>query len=104
MTGQPRTDSEAGDPLGELRFELGARTRQLDRVRADYRALTSEVITALSTAGHEMTGRGGLPFCRCGLPLAGGDASGVFITHVLQVTRARIRGEPGSPGAVNLPR
>jgi hypothetical protein len=100
MAGQPRTDSKADDPIGELRFELGARTRQLDRVRRDFRALTEEVITALSTDEHQMVMRGGLPFCQCRLPLDGGDASGVFITHILAVSsphKART-GQPDTPG------
>ena len=88
---QPRTDSKADDPLGELHWALGARTRQLDQVRKDYRALTEQVIAALSTGEHHMTARGGLPFCECGLSLGGGDASGSFITHILAVTT---QGEP----------
>ena len=84
---QPRTDSKADDPIGELRWELGARTRQHDQVCRDMRALTEEVISALSTARHRMTLRGALPFCACGLSLGGGDASGVFITHILAVWR-----------------
>jgi len=83
--GQPRTDSKADDLIGELRWELGARTRQVDQVRKDYRALTEQVIMALSTKAHHMTARGGLPFCECGLPLGGGDASGSFITHILAI-------------------
>jgi hypothetical protein len=86
MAEQPRTDSKADDPLGELRWELGARTRQYDRVCRDMRTLTEEVISALSTAQHRMTLRAALPFCACGLSLGGGDASGVFITHILAVT------------------
>ena len=85
MAEQPRTDSKADDPIGELRWELGARTRQYDQVCRDMRALTEEVISALSTAQHRMTLRGGLPFCACGLSLGGGDASGAFITHILAV-------------------
>ena len=84
---QPRTDSGADDLIGELRWELGARTRQHDRVCRDMRALTEEVISALSTAQHRMTLRGALPFCACGLSLGGGDASGAFITHILAVWR-----------------
>lgn len=91
MAEQPRTDSKADDPLGELRFELGARTRQLDQVRADYRKLTEEVIAGLSTDEHHMVMWGGLPFCACRLSLAGGDASGVFITHALAVVQAERR-------------
>ena len=87
MAEQPRTDSGADDLIGELRWELDARTRQHDRVCRDMRALTEEVISALSTAQHRMTLRGGLPFCACGLSLGGGDASGAFITHILAVWR-----------------
>jgi hypothetical protein len=84
---QPRTDSRAEDPIGELRWELGARTRQYDRVCRDMKALTEEVISALSTDQHRMIMWGGLPFCQCKLSLAGGDASGAFITHILAVWR-----------------
>lgn len=91
---QPRTDSKADDPLGELRYELGARIREVDRIRKDYRALTGEVIAALSTDEHQMAVVAGLPVCACGLSLGGGDASGSFITHVLGLAK------PGVPGDV----
>lgn len=67
----------------DIARELGDRTRQWDRVARDHRALTAEVIAGLTTDGHAMTAVAGLPVCACGLPLGGGDASGVFITHAL---------------------
>jgi hypothetical protein len=71
----------------ELRTEYAVRCRQLDRVRTDYRTLTDEVLTALTTHEHEMTMWGGLPFCRCGLSLGDGDAQGMMITHVLGLAK-----------------
>jgi len=111
MVDQPRTDSGADDLIGERRWELGARTRQYDRVCRDMRALTEEVIRALSTAEHRMTLRGGLPFCACGLSLEGGDASGAFITHILAIWREaqpfsrlpRRRGLTPQPGGLTSP-
>lgn len=82
-----------GDPAehtaspGELLAELGAHARALERVRADYRALSAEVVAGLSTDEHQKVMRGGLPFCRCGYPLDGGNASGAFITHALASRR-----------------
>jgi hypothetical protein len=74
--------------VAELSEELAVRTRQWERVAKDHRALTAEVIAGLSTREHRMIVVAGLPRCECGLPLAGGDASGVFITHALAVLAA----------------
>ena len=90
---------EPADParyIEELRAELGVRTRQWDRLAKDCRALTAEVITGLATAEHQKTMRGGLPFCACGLPLGGGDASGAFITHALAVLREERATQPAA--------
>lgn len=59
--------------------------RRADRLQRDFQALTVQVTAGLSCAAHEMVTEGGLPFCRCGESLAGGDASGAFITHALAV-------------------
>jgi len=76
----------------ELRMELGSRTRHNDRLIADHRALTSEVIAAITSAEHRMVIVGGLPQCICGEPLDGGDASGKFITHALAHLKETDRG------------
>ena len=73
------------DEVEELRGELVVAYRRWDRL-ADYcRALTAEVIAGLSSTEHAMIVVTGLPECRCGLSLGGGDASGSFITHALAV-------------------
>ena len=72
----------------DYRAELDVAVRMRERIRRDYAELTSEVVAGLTSAEHEMTMVTGLPFCRCGFSLAGGDASGAFITHALAIVRA----------------
>lgn len=74
--------------VDELRGELVIANRRWDRVAKDCRILTAEVVAGLSTAEHNMIAVAGLPECRCGLSLGGGDASGSFITHALAVLAA----------------
>lgn len=69
----------------ELREELGVRTRQWNRLAKDCRDLTGEVVAGLATAEHGMDVVAGLPVCRCGRSLGGGDSFGSFITHALAV-------------------
>lgn len=79
----------------ELREVADQHYRWALRMQQDYRALTAEVIAGLTTPEHEMTVRGGLPFCRCRWPLGGGDAQGAFITHALaQLAAYRATGKP----------
>jgi len=75
----------AGVSPASLLGQLREAQRTCQRLRQAYRVLTDEVIAGLTTVEHGKVERGGLPFCRCGLSLAGGDASGVWITHALAV-------------------
>ncbi len=72
----------------QLREVAEQNYRRAERIRSDYITLTHQVIVGLSTSVHEKTMRAGLPICRCGHSLSGGDASGAFITHALTVLAA----------------
>lgn len=74
--------------LAELHETAEQHYRRAERLAKDYRALTAEVIAGLTTEEHEMTAVAGLPVCRCGRTLGGGDASGAFITHALIAYKA----------------
>lgn len=95
-------DHRGGGSEQELRDSLDDLSHRHDRLLKAYRALTEEVIAGLAAAGHEKTEEAGLPFCRCGVSLAGGDASGAFITHALAVLgaerAARATGKAGGGG------
>jgi hypothetical protein len=78
----PTDDTEPPDPENLIR-QLNETTRTAERLRREYQALTNKIITGLTTTQHTITMPGGLPACQCGLSLAGGDATGTFITHAL---------------------
>jgi hypothetical protein len=84
---QPGSIAEVGALIAasyaNLRRELDERTRQGNRADRAIVALREKAIAALSTSQHSMTISGGLPFCTCGLSLAGGRASETFVDHVL---------------------
>ncbi len=86
-----------GEVAQELRDSLEDLGRRHDRLLKAYQALTDQVITGLATTEHDMVVEAGLPFCRCGESLAGGDAKGSFITHALAVLSAA-RAEPVTGG------
>ncbi len=78
--------------------------RRAERLRKVLLRLEEEAVAGLTTAAHEMTMSGGLPFCRCGVSLGSGDSAGDFITHALAVLRrarekedARRVNDPWSP-------
>lgn len=71
----------------EEREQWHSDSRQLQRVRSEWRRLDEELISALSTEQHHVVMIAGLPFCECRWPLGGGDATGSFIKHRLTAVR-----------------
>ena len=70
---------------GTYRALANQEARRAGRLRKALLALEAEVVAGLTTPAHEMVMRAGLPFCRCGHSLHGGDSTGAFITHALAI-------------------